>query len=162
MKSPIEDDRLNHPNETTGKTGLSSAKHRPLSRTVSNLCDELSERLPEEEYLLLKLMANNTPFRTIAAELNSTAYTARRLLNASLTNISSQHSTVLSELARFLDLALDETNGESDFKSITNRLELKSSQIKFLILLTKDFVKHPVQHYKNRIFRIKTNLNRSP
>ncbi|KEQ17856.1 hypothetical protein GZ78_09390 [Endozoicomonas numazuensis] len=79
-----------------------------------------------------------------------------------LSRISQQYSADLFEFAWVLDLVLDEANGESDFRSLSSRLGMKASQIKFLILLTRDFVKYPVQHYKNRIFRIKTELSRLP
>ncbi|MGI9279999.1 MAG: hypothetical protein ACR2PX_10255 [Endozoicomonas sp.] len=133
-----------------------------LPKAFSALFSELSSVLSKDEFQLLELKANNTPYRTIAVEFDSTAYAVRRQLDALLSRVSRQHSADLFEFAWVLDLALDDYNGESDFKSMLRRLNLKRPQIKFLILLTRNFVKHPVEHYKNRIFRIKLGLSYLP
>lgn len=156
MENPIRAVHLDDPSESAGKMDLSSGKNHSLSHTVAGLCIELSKALSKDEFQILELKANNTRYRTIAGEFNSTAYTVRRRLDALLAKISRQHSAELFEIAWALDLILDEDNGECDFRSLGSRLGLKASQLKFLILLTKDFVKYPVQHHKNRIFRVDT------
>ena len=162
MENPVKVVHLDYPGQSAGKMNLSSGKDHLLSHTVSGLCSELGKTLSKEEFQLLELKSKNTPYRTIAADFNSTAYLVRRRLDALLTKISRQRSADLFEIAWALDLILDEDNGESDFRSLGRRLGMSTTQIKFLTLLTRDFVKYPVQHHKNRIFRVKTELSRSP
>lgn len=120
------------------------------------LLTQIQEELSETDFLLLELKADNNLYRKIANELDITPYAVRRQLDAVLSRVSRLYSADLFEFAWVLDLVLDEGNGESDFRSLGSRLGIKASQLKFLILLTRDFVKHPVQHYKKRIFRIET------
>ena len=124
-------------------------------RDYSSLCYQISERLPLKDFQILKRRSNNILYKNIAKELDITPYTVRKQLNSLISTVSQMYAKELFEFARMLDLFIDDQNGETDFKNLKRHLRLGENQLKILILLSGEFLKMPVHHFQNRVYRIK-------
>lgn len=145
----------------TNSNILSSAWGRqPVQNSCQNLevfkllVADLQGTLSGEDLSLLRDRADNQLYREISEALQMSPFSVRKKLNHLLSDISQKYSAELFACAWALDLLLDAQGGECSLKKLSQHLQIKKSDAKFIILIAGQFMKYPVQHYHGRVFQV--------
>lgn len=126
------------------------------------LVADLQDTLSREDLSLLIDRANNQLYRVIAEALQISPFSARKKLNHLLSDISQKYSAELFACARVLDFLLESEGGECNLKKLSQHLQIKQSETKFIILVAGQFMKYPVQHYQGRVFWVVPTISEIP
>ncbi|WP_062270704.1 hypothetical protein [Endozoicomonas arenosclerae] len=153
----------------TNSNILSSAWGRqPVQNSCQNLeafqllVADLQGTLSGENLSLLRDRADNRLYREISEALQMSPFSVRKKLNYLLSDISQKYSAKLFVCAWALDLLLDAEDGEYSLKKLSQYLQIKQGEAKFIILISSQFMKYPVQHYQGRVFRVVTTISETP